>query len=194
MLCFFLHFFDIVGLCFKLLDPIKPPPISTGGEFPIGQEQLASISREHDTAALQQHGGVCLPKVFFLKLVMVLFSVVIFQVLLLNHYQVVGVSNLLKTNLEKGIHGDDADLLKRRNAFGSNNYPRKKGRSFLVTLFIKSLMIIRYISFFFVIGDIVVTFLFFMSFTDVYVGCLQGPDLGYFNDSCSSFIGTWDKI
>ncbi|KAG5003399.1 hypothetical protein JHK86_027538 [Glycine max] len=48
----------------------------------IGQEQLASISREHDTAALQQYGGV------------------------------VGLSNLLKTNPEKGIHGDDADLLK----------------------------------------------------------------------------------
>ncbi|KAG4907184.1 hypothetical protein JHK82_055846 [Glycine max] len=32
----------------------------------------------------------------------------------------------------KGIHGDDADLLKQRNAFGSNNYPRKKGRSLLV--------------------------------------------------------------
>ncbi|KAG4909819.1 hypothetical protein JHK87_055935 [Glycine soja] len=31
----------------------------------------------------------------------------------------------------KGIHGDDADLLKQRNAFGSNNYPRKKGRSLL---------------------------------------------------------------
>ncbi|KHN28752.1 Calcium-transporting ATPase 10, plasma membrane-type, partial [Glycine soja] len=59
-----------------------PPSFPTAGEFPIGQEQLASISREHDTAALQQYGGV------------------------------VGLSNLLKTNPEKGIHGDDADLLK----------------------------------------------------------------------------------
>ncbi|KAH1232143.1 hypothetical protein AAZX31_09G058900 [Glycine max] len=83
-------------------EPIKPPPVPTAGEFPIGQEQLASISREHDTAALQQYGGV------------------------------VGLSNLLKTNPEKGIHGDEADLLKRRNAFGSNNYPRKKGRGFLM--------------------------------------------------------------
>ncbi|KAK7329119.1 hypothetical protein VNO77_23265 [Canavalia gladiata] len=86
----------------QVREPIKPPPTSTAGEFPIGQEQLASISREHDTAALQQYGGV------------------------------VGISNLLKTNLENGIHGDDSDLLKRRNAFGSNNYPRKKGRSFLM--------------------------------------------------------------
>ncbi|ESW10749.1 hypothetical protein PHAVU_009G234600 [Phaseolus vulgaris] len=83
-------------------EPIKPPPTPIAGEFPIGQEQLASISREHDTAALQQYGGV------------------------------VGLSNLLKTNSEKGIHGDDADLLKRRNSFGSNNYPRKKGRGFLM--------------------------------------------------------------
>ncbi|WVZ19262.1 hypothetical protein V8G54_006584 [Vigna mungo] len=83
-------------------EPIKPPPTPIAGEFPIGQEQLASISREHDTAALQQYGGV------------------------------VGLSILLKTNLEKGIHGDDADLLKRRNSFGSNNYPRKKGRGFLM--------------------------------------------------------------
>jgi hypothetical protein len=52
-----------------------------------------------------------------------------------NHYQVAGVSNLLKTDLEKGISGDDADLLRRRNAFGSNNYPRKKGRSFVVNKF-----------------------------------------------------------
>lgn len=50
-----------------------------------------------------------------------------------NHFQVAGISNLLKTNLEQGIQGDDADLLSRRNAFGSNNYPRKKGRSFWVT-------------------------------------------------------------
>ncbi|XP_044471375.1 calcium-transporting ATPase 8, plasma membrane-type-like isoform X1 [Mangifera indica] len=45
-----------------------------------------------------------------------------------------GLSNLLKTNLEKGINGDDADLLKRRNVFGSNTYPKKKGRSFWMFL------------------------------------------------------------
>ncbi|KAL1325870.1 calcium-transporting ATPase 8, plasma membrane-type isoform X4 [Arachis hypogaea] len=83
----------------QVIETTKPPAASAG-EFPIGQEQLASVSREHDTVALQQYGGVA------------------------------GISNLLKTNLEKGIHGDDADLLKRRNAFGSNDYPRKKGRSF----------------------------------------------------------------
>ncbi|KAJ1439835.1 P-type ATPase [Sesbania bispinosa] len=69
----------------QVSETIKPPSTSTG-EFPIGQEQLASISREHDAAALQQYGGVA------------------------------GISNLLKTNLEKGIHGDDADLSRRRTA------------------------------------------------------------------------------
>lgn len=49
-------------------------------------------------------------------------------------YQVKGLSNLLKTSTEKGILGDETDLLKRRNAFGSNTYPRKKGRSFLVQI------------------------------------------------------------
>lgn len=47
-------------------------------------------------------------------------------------HQVKGLSGLLRTNLELGINEDEADLLKRRNAFGSNTYPRKKGRSFWV--------------------------------------------------------------
>lgn len=76
------------------------PPPPSGGHFAIGQEQLAVMSRDHDVSALQQCGGVK------------------------------GLSELLKTNLEKGIKGDDADLLKRKNAFGSNTYPKKKGRSF----------------------------------------------------------------
>lgn len=54
--------------------------------------------------------------------------------IMLGHflYQVKGLSGLLKTNLEKGISCDDTDLSKRRNSFGSNTYPLKKGRSFLV--------------------------------------------------------------
>ncbi|XP_061361514.1 calcium-transporting ATPase 8, plasma membrane-type-like [Gastrolobium bilobum] len=80
---------------------VKPSSSSTG-EFSIGQKQLSSISREHDTTALREIGGVK------------------------------GLSHSLKTNLEKGIRGDDADLVKRRNAFGSNNYPRKKGRTLLM--------------------------------------------------------------
>ncbi|CAD5168434.1 unnamed protein product, partial [Musa acuminata subsp. malaccensis] len=72
--------------------------------FGIGQEVLTKITREHDFSALQGYGGVK------------------------------GLSSLLKTNLEKGISGDEAELLRRRNYFGSNTYPRKKGRSFWVFL------------------------------------------------------------
>ncbi|BAS77262.1 Os02g0176700 [Oryza sativa Japonica Group] len=53
------------------------------------------------------------------------------------HAQVIrvkGLANLLKTNTEKGVHGDEVDLACRANAFGANRYPRKKGRSFLVFL------------------------------------------------------------
>ncbi|RWW12054.1 hypothetical protein GW17_00024295 [Ensete ventricosum] len=43
-----------------------------------------------------------------------------------------GLSDLLNTNLDRGISGDDAEILHRRNIFGANTYPRKKGRSFWV--------------------------------------------------------------
>ncbi|KAJ4899354.1 plasma membrane-type protein [Raphanus sativus] len=76
------------------------PPSPVGGDFGIGQEQIVSISRDQNIGALQELGGVK------------------------------GLSGLLKTNLEKGIHGDDDDISKRKSAFGSNTYPQKKGRSF----------------------------------------------------------------
>ncbi|XP_057967927.1 calcium-transporting ATPase 9, plasma membrane-type isoform X2 [Malania oleifera] len=79
-------------------------PPTPGGDYGIGLEQLSSMTRDHKTSALLQYGGAF------------------------------GLSNLLKTNLESGIDGDDKDMLKRRNAFGSNTYPRKKGRSFLMFL------------------------------------------------------------
>nr|GMC53904.1 calcium-transporting ATPase 9, plasma membrane-type-like isoform X1 [Ipomoea batatas] len=41
------------------------------------------------------------------------------------------LSEKLKTNLNTGIIGDEDELSKRRNTFGSNTYPTKKGRSFL---------------------------------------------------------------
>ncbi|KAG0531958.1 hypothetical protein BDA96_04G066800 [Sorghum bicolor] len=72
--------------------------------FGIGEQQLTVMTRDHNYSALQEYGGVK------------------------------GLANLLKTNLEKGIHGDEADLSCRANAFGPNRYPRKKGRSFWVFL------------------------------------------------------------
>ncbi|KAI3416718.1 Calcium-transporting ATPase [Psidium guajava] len=74
------------------------------GDFGISQEQLALMTRDRDVSALGEYGGVK------------------------------GLAELLKTNLDKGIHGDDADLLARKNTYGSNTYPRKKGRSFWMFL------------------------------------------------------------
>ncbi|KAK9997456.1 hypothetical protein SO802_022142 [Lithocarpus litseifolius] len=76
-------------------------PSTPTGDYGIGLEQLVSITRDHNISALQEYGGVK------------------------------GVSQLLKTNLEEGITEDETDLIKRKNSFGSNTYPRKKGRSFL---------------------------------------------------------------
>ncbi|CAI9099300.1 OLC1v1036095C1 [Oldenlandia corymbosa var. corymbosa] len=80
----------------------KPHPLSSAstGDFDISLEELSQMSREHQLSSLQQHGGVA------------------------------GLAHKLKTNPEKGIIGDETDLLKRKNSFGSNTYPRKKGRSF----------------------------------------------------------------
>ncbi|KAL6629084.1 hypothetical protein ACP70R_028849 [Stipagrostis hirtigluma subsp. patula] len=61
--------------------------------FGIGEEQLTTMTRDHNYSTLQEYGGVK------------------------------GIANLLKTNLEKGIHGDEADLSCRANAFGANRYP-----------------------------------------------------------------------
>ncbi|XP_059637463.1 calcium-transporting ATPase 10, plasma membrane-type-like isoform X2 [Cornus florida] len=70
------------------------------GHYDIGQEALSLLTREHDLSALQQCRGVK------------------------------GLADMLKTNLEKGIPGDDDDILDRKNVFGSNTYPRKEGRIF----------------------------------------------------------------
>ncbi|KAJ6806605.1 calcium-transporting ATPase 8, plasma membrane-type-like [Iris pallida] len=79
-------------------------PALASGGYGIGVEQLTAITRDHDLAVLQEYGGVK------------------------------GMANMLKTDLEKGIAGDDSDVLHRKNAFGANTYPRKKGRSFWVFL------------------------------------------------------------
>ncbi|XP_078438392.1 calcium-transporting ATPase 5, plasma membrane-type-like [Wolffia australiana] len=84
--------------------PGPPGAITAPGAYGIVEEQLTSMSRDHDISVLQRYGGMD------------------------------GLSSLLKTNLDKGIGGDEADLLNRRNIFGSNTYPRKKGRSFFLFL------------------------------------------------------------
>ncbi|KAI4376412.1 hypothetical protein MLD38_014177 [Melastoma candidum] len=63
------------------------------GDFGIGQEQLVLITKDHNISALEEHGGVR------------------------------GLADSLKANLENGIWGDDGDIQRRRNLFGSNTYP-----------------------------------------------------------------------
>ncbi|XP_022929647.1 calcium-transporting ATPase 10, plasma membrane-type-like [Cucurbita moschata] len=70
------------------------------GDFSVGQDQLAVLVKDRNVGTLEQYGGVK------------------------------GVADMLQSNLEKGIIGDDSDLLKRRNTYGSNTYPQKPGRSF----------------------------------------------------------------
>ncbi|KAF3430971.1 hypothetical protein FNV43_RR25701 [Rhamnella rubrinervis] len=71
------------------------------GDYAISVENLSSLTRDHNISALQRYNGVK------------------------------GLSAMLKTNIDKGIDEEETDLFKRRTAFGSNTYPRKKGRSFL---------------------------------------------------------------
>lgn len=52
---------------------------------------------------------------------------------------------MLKTDLDSGIADDDVELSKRKNMFGANTYPMKKGRSFLV-LILSELIFIELIS------------------------------------------------
>ncbi|KAJ0654584.1 putative P-type Ca(2+) transporter [Helianthus annuus] len=52
-----------------------------------------------------------------------------------SHAQVIrvkGLSEMLKTDPDRGVPGDDNELSDRRIAFGSNTYPVKEGRSFLL--------------------------------------------------------------
>jgi len=80
--------------------PKAPPSAIPTGDYDVSPEQLATMTRDHDFSALQNFGGVK------------------------------GLAEKLKTNPDKGIHEDDSDILDRKNVFGSNTYPRKKGRSF----------------------------------------------------------------
>uniref|UniRef100_A0A0D9W937 Calcium-transporting ATPase n=1 Tax=Leersia perrieri TaxID=77586 RepID=A0A0D9W937_9ORYZ len=83
---------------------VEAPEVDGALGFGIKEEQLTALTRDHNYSALQQYGGIS------------------------------GVAGMLKTDTDKGISGDDSDLTARRNAFGSNTYPRKKGRSFLAFL------------------------------------------------------------
>ncbi|KAI3900110.1 hypothetical protein MKW98_001010 [Papaver atlanticum] len=82
-------------------DVQKPfEPAIPHGDFGIGPAQLTDMTSNNDFVALDQHGGVN------------------------------GLSEMLKTDANKGITGDDDDILSRKNIFWSNTYPQKKARTF----------------------------------------------------------------
>nr|XP_043619549.1 calcium-transporting ATPase 8, plasma membrane-type-like [Erigeron canadensis]XP_043619550.1 calcium-transporting ATPase 8, plasma membrane-type-like [Erigeron canadensis] len=80
--------------------PKAPPSPIPTGAYDVSPEQLASMTSDHDFSALQTFGGIN------------------------------GLAEKLKTNPDKGINDDESNILDRKNVFGSNTYPRKKGRSF----------------------------------------------------------------
>ncbi|KAF5742923.1 putative cation-transporting atpase plant [Tripterygium wilfordii] len=93
--------FKEVGELINDIPKFRPTP---DGDFAIGQDQLSTLTRDHDLNTLHQYGGVK------------------------------GLSDMLKTDIDKGISGDDTDLQKRKIVFGSNTYPQKKGKNFLTFL------------------------------------------------------------
>ena len=54
------------------------------------------------------------------------------QFVSLKSVQVKGLSDLLKSDLDKGASPNEDELLQRRNIYGANTYPRKKRKNILV--------------------------------------------------------------
>ncbi|XP_078151095.1 calcium-transporting ATPase 5, plasma membrane-type-like isoform X1 [Carex rostrata] len=77
---------------------------SSNDGFSISSEELTSLSREHNLSSLQELGGIN------------------------------GLSKLLKSNAERGISADATELERRKELFGSNTYPRKKGKNYFLFL------------------------------------------------------------
>ncbi|CAL5087546.1 unnamed protein product [Urochloa decumbens] len=67
--------------------------------FPVDLKKLMTLNRDRDAIIFQEVGGVR------------------------------GLSDLLNSNLDKGVSPDEDELLRRRDIFGANTYPRKKRRS-----------------------------------------------------------------
>ncbi|KAG7582787.1 Cation-transporting P-type ATPase N-terminal [Arabidopsis suecica] len=79
-------------------------PAASTGNFDIDLEKLVSMTRNQNMSNLQQYGGVK------------------------------GVAEKLKSNMEQGINEDEKEVIDRKNAFGSNTYPKKKGKNFFMFL------------------------------------------------------------
>ncbi|KAL2932906.1 Calcium-transporting ATPase 9 plasma membrane-type [Bienertia sinuspersici] len=98
------------AMLFKLAgqrDIVLSPAVSppiSSGDFGIGLEQLTSMTRDNNMSALEHYGGAK------------------------------GLEEKLSTNLETGVSGDMDDMVKRKNTFGSNTYPTRKGKGLLTFL------------------------------------------------------------
>jgi Ca2+-transporting ATPase len=95
------YLFQAAGAQVHANQKSPPSPVHVDDHSSIGPEKLAAMTRDHDVVALTNHGGV---RELAVK---------------------------LNSSTEKGIHEDEADIQRRKNEFGSNTYPRKKGRNFL---------------------------------------------------------------
>jgi Ca2+-transporting ATPase len=93
------------------------------------------LNRDHDAIMLREVGGVRLNEFSlgfgFLFLFLVVYSYVSNRM----PSQVSGLSDLLKSNIDRGINSNEDELLKRRGLFGENTYPRKKRKSIWVHSF-----------------------------------------------------------
>ncbi|XP_020083274.1 calcium-transporting ATPase 8, plasma membrane-type-like isoform X1 [Ananas comosus] len=86
------------------VDTVGGKLVDAAAGFLIRAEQLNTMTRDHNLSTLQEYGGVK------------------------------GLAKMLKSNVDRGTSEDDMELMQRREAFGANTYPRKKGRSFLLFL------------------------------------------------------------
>lgn len=113
--------------------PIIPSPAQVSvGNFEVELEELVSMSKDHNVNALEQCGGASILWAFLVSYIIDVEIIYFANIIRWLLRQVEGLAKLLKSSPERGIYGNDADLLNRRNAFGTNTYPRKKGRSFFV--------------------------------------------------------------
>lgn len=64
MLLFMFSYYDLY-LIDPVIDTSTTSPASTIGDYSIGVEQLASMTRDHDFSALQEYGGASQLRICF---------------------------------------------------------------------------------------------------------------------------------
>lgn len=108
-------------------------------------------------------------------------------------HQVKGLSDLLKTNLETGIYGDEVDLLNRKTAFGSNTYPLKKGRSFWVYYLLLSPYLLLFLKFYLYGRFFACWYWYLCCFAEVPLGGMARFNPYHIDCSCFFVFGVGNK-